>query len=205
MEDKKIEETIKEEISRRIDEIKKGYKVCWSEADGCDEYGQKFWVECENGFSGRSWDVGPMERLDINQFLKNIIEEGIEFKGKIYYFNPTKRFEQYNIEVYLIDESSFKEMTKYKKVIKNMVSKYYTFLDNELKEKCKDLGLDFRCYEFNKLKEFKTKISNVVCLCKESFVLGLNFHLNSIEIQRLMNDFRGNMEWDDEEKIALGL
>ena len=35
-----------QEIQKRISRLKEGYKIVSKELDGCDEYGEKYWVEC---------------------------------------------------------------------------------------------------------------------------------------------------------------
>ena len=62
-----------------------GYEVIWTEADGCDEYGTKYWVECKNGFSGRSWDVRPATIKAIRGYFKKILENGIEYNLERYF------------------------------------------------------------------------------------------------------------------------
>lgn len=68
-----------------MSQIINGYIVVWTEADGCDEYGTKYWVECKNGFSGRSWDVRPATITAIRGYFKNILENGIEYNRVRYY------------------------------------------------------------------------------------------------------------------------
>ena len=65
-------------IQERIARIKSGYEVQSRELDGCDECGEKYWVECQNGFSGRSWDIDPAIEDDIKCFFKRIKEKGIK-------------------------------------------------------------------------------------------------------------------------------
>ena len=38
-------------IKNKIRRINNGYIVISSYADGCDEYGVKYWVDCRNGWS----------------------------------------------------------------------------------------------------------------------------------------------------------
>ena len=73
---------IKRKIDRRIKDIKHQYKVVWSEQDGCDEDGFKYWVECVNGYSGRSWDAHYQMTSEMRDYISYIINNGIYIKGK---------------------------------------------------------------------------------------------------------------------------
>jgi hypothetical protein len=96
---------IKRKIDRKIKNIKYQYKVIWSEQDGCDEYGFKYWVECINGFSGRSWEIYSRMRNDINIYINHIVNNGIYVKGKKYYTSNKINFKEifntiYNKNIY---------------------------------------------------------------------------------------------------------
>ena len=82
---KRLIQRIKRKIVREMKKIINGYEVIWTEADGCDEYGTKYWVECKNGFSGRSWDVRPATIKAIRGYFKDILENGIEYNLERYY------------------------------------------------------------------------------------------------------------------------
>jgi len=83
---------IKRKIDRRIKDIKHQYKVVWSEQDGCDEDGFKYWVECVNGYSGRSWDAHYQMTSEMRDYISYIINNGIYIKGKKYYTNSKINF-----------------------------------------------------------------------------------------------------------------
>ena len=197
----KVSRSIQERISR----LKDGYKIESKEADGCDEYGEKYWVECTNGFSGRSWDVSPALRDDINCFFKRIKEKGIKVHGQTYYLDPEVPLQESNLEVVLIDESKFMELSKNMKIVKLMLKKYFDFLDAECKEKYKDASLDIRCYRFNQLDEFKRKLSWASCVSRESFIRGIHEHLTSNEFQKVKDDFKKKITWTEEEKKTMKL
>jgi hypothetical protein len=76
---------IKRKIIRKINYIIDGYTITFEEPDGCDEYGTKYWVECKNGFSGRSWDLEPVIESALRLYLKQILEEGIIYNNITYY------------------------------------------------------------------------------------------------------------------------
>ena len=131
---RKLVQRIKRKIVRSFDRIKKGYEIVYEEADGCDEHGYKYWVECRNGFSGRSWDINPAIVKSFKLYIKDILENGIEYNRKMYYLDDNlfmqifpedllKRYHIYtfkkNIEfsIKLISEDEF---IKVKNNIKNI-------------------------------------------------------------------------------------
>ena len=77
-------------LKKRIKRINKDYEIIESVSDGCDSKGGLYWVECNNGFGGRSWEV-PSEilkrRLDI---YDNISKNGFNFKETTYYYDHDK-------------------------------------------------------------------------------------------------------------------
>ena len=187
-------------IQEKITRLEEGFEVKSRELDGCDEYGQKYWVECKNGFSGRSWDVDPAKNDDIKSFFKRIKEKGIRVKGETYYLDPEIPLKKSNIEVVLIDKSRFIELSKNMRIVKQMVRKYFDFLEDECKEEFKEASLDTRCYRFNLLYEFKRKLSWASCVSRESFIRGIHEHLTRIEFQKVKNDFKKRMVWTEEER-----
>lgn len=87
-----VEYNIRKEIIRKIkNKIKyhdKGYRVIWQEADGCDEYGMKYWVECINRWSGRDWEIREAKNKSCNKLLIDILSEGIFVKNRRYFIDP---------------------------------------------------------------------------------------------------------------------
>jgi hypothetical protein len=77
-------------LKKRIKRINKDYEIIEREADGCDEDGIKYWVDCKNGFGGRSWDV-PGEILKKKlEIYENISKNGFKYKETTYYYNHEK-------------------------------------------------------------------------------------------------------------------
>lgn len=196
---------VEQAIKERIAILEKGFEIESRELDGCDEYGEKYWVECRNGFSGRSWDIDPAKRDDIQSFFKRIKEKGIKIKGVTYYLDPEIPLQESNIEVVLIDKSKFMELSKNMRIVKLMVKKYFEFLEDECKEEFKDASLDTRCYRFNLLYEFKKKLSWACCVSRESFIRGIHEHLTPAEFQKVKRDFKKKMDWTEEEKLVFSL
>ena len=192
-------------IQDRISRLKKGFEIESRELDGCDEYGEKHWVECRNGFSGRSWDIEPTMKDDIKYFFKRIKEKGIKVKGNTYYLDPEVPLQESNLDVVLIDKSKFMELSKNMRIVKLMLKKYFDFLEDECKEKFKDASLDVRCYRFNLLGEFKQKLSWTSCVSRESFIRGIHEHLTATEFQKVKRDYKKNMVWNEEEIRAFNL
>ena len=138
-------------ITERIARIKSGYEVQSRESDGFDEYGEKCWVECQNGFSGRSWDIDPAIEDDIKCFFKKIREKGIRVNGVMYYLDPREKnqLSESNFDIVFVEKSQFEELSKHMRVIKLMMKKYFEFLEQECKEKYKDASLDIQCYRLS--------------------------------------------------------
>ena len=74
---------------RNIKQINKNYTVIHSEVDGCDHYGLKYWVECNNGWYDRSWNLRPVINKSVNSLFKNIEDNGFQYKGTTYYYTNT--------------------------------------------------------------------------------------------------------------------
>lgn len=79
---------IKRKLVKEVKNIFRGFEVVWEEMDGCDEYGSMYWVECRNGFSGRSWDVSPRLIDKLDEYLKNVANEGIKYNKIQYFLDP---------------------------------------------------------------------------------------------------------------------
>lgn len=73
------EEIILKLIQKKVNYVIDGYDVIWQEADGCDEDGFKYWVECKNGFSARSWDISEAMYKSLNYLSNYIYRYGIRF------------------------------------------------------------------------------------------------------------------------------
>ena len=191
-------------IQERIARIKSGYEVQSRELDGCDECGEKYWVECQNGFSGRSWDIDPAIEDDIKCFFKKIREKGIRVNGVMYYLDPREKnqLSESNLDIVFVEKSQFEELSKNMRVIKLMMKKYFEFLDQECKEKFKDASLDIQCYRLNLLDEFKKKLSWASCVSRETFIRGIYENITYEEFQRVKKDFKMKMNWNKDEKEA---
>jgi hypothetical protein len=73
-------------FTRNLKRIDKDYTVIDSEADGCDQYGIKYWIECHNGWSGRSWNLREVINKSVDSLFKNIENNGFQYKGTTYYY-----------------------------------------------------------------------------------------------------------------------
>ena len=120
---KKDRQKIKKKIKKDIDNIISGYKVIWEEADGCDEYGIKYWVECKNGFGGRSWDVDPELRKQKKKYIVNIIENGVVYNGMTYYIHPLN-YSTLKGRIKFITKNQYKKMSSQMLKIKSVIQKY---------------------------------------------------------------------------------
>lgn len=83
----KLIKRIKRKIFRQFEYIIDGYNVVHEEPDGCDEYGVKYWVECKNGYSCRSWDINYAIIKSIRKYIKTILNEGVKYNGIIYHLD----------------------------------------------------------------------------------------------------------------------
>ena len=82
-----IMDEIRDIILRSIKTIQEGYIVRHEEADGCDEYGFKYWVYCDL-WSGRSWDLDEAMRNAFSKNTSNFINNGVKIGNKTHYLNP---------------------------------------------------------------------------------------------------------------------
>ena len=194
-----------QEIQESIARLEDGFEIEGWELDGCDECGEKYWVECKNGYSGRSWDVDSALNEDIKFFFKRIKENGIKVQGETYYLDPEVPLQKTKIEVVLMEKSKFMEVSKNMRIVKLMLKKYFDFLGDECTEKYKDSSLDVRCYRYGLLIEFKKKLSWISCVSRESFIQGKQENLTEVEFQKVKTDFKKRMLWNEEEKRAFNL
>ena len=91
-----IIDEVREIIRCSIERIIQGYIVRHQEADGCDEYGYKYWVYCDL-WSGRSWDLDEAYK---NAFIKNacdFINDGVKIGNKTYYLNPKMYYQNWSL------------------------------------------------------------------------------------------------------------
>ena len=121
-------------IKNKIRRINNGYIVISSYADGCDEYGVKYWVDCRNGWSGRSWDVTESCYYSIVSYLNDISIHGIHFGGVDYYIHPDIVFSgKYKYNTISSEEyNNFRCVREKLEVIKNNIIKGY---GNYIKDK----------------------------------------------------------------------
>ena len=85
---------ILELIRRSIERIVEGYIIRYSEADGCDEGGFKYWVYCDS-WSGRSWDLDEAMRNAFFENTSNFINNGVKIGNKTHYLNPTMYYQNW--------------------------------------------------------------------------------------------------------------
>jgi hypothetical protein len=107
-----ILDEIREIIRCSIERIIQGYIVRHQEADGCDEYGFKYWVDCDL-WSGRSWDLDEAMRNAFSKNTSNFINNGVKIGNKTHYLNPrmyyqnwtsTRDFQKFKVELLPEDE-----------------------------------------------------------------------------------------------------
>jgi hypothetical protein len=65
---------ITEQISKNIDDILTNWKVVHSNKDGCDGDGCTYWVSCQNGWEGRSYELSSFILDDLMRYFQNLIE-----------------------------------------------------------------------------------------------------------------------------------
>ena len=76
---------VKRKIMREIGSIKDGYEITEYIVDGCDEDGFKYWAECKNGYSARTWEVDGQCKKAVEDYKKYIFEFGLTYNGAKYY------------------------------------------------------------------------------------------------------------------------
>ena len=95
-------------IQKLVKDNQRDFEVVWEEADGCDEGGEKYWVECEGGWSGRSWDLDQAKHRQMVKQKQKMFLDGIKIGGKVYYLDPVMYrqnwYDPSSIEVKLISE-----------------------------------------------------------------------------------------------------
>jgi len=93
----KLVKKIKRKIKRGLANICDGYTIIEEIADGIDDYGIKYWIECKNGFGARSWDLIPAITNSIRKYIKQIIEGGITYNNEKYYVHENLFYQIYTV------------------------------------------------------------------------------------------------------------
>ena len=95
-------------IHKLLKDNERDFKVVGEEADGCDEDGVMFWVECKGGWSGREWELNSAKHRHFEKRRQNMFLDGIKIGGKVYYLDPVMYrqnwYDPSSIEVKLISE-----------------------------------------------------------------------------------------------------
>ena len=73
-------------MNERIREINNGFEIIESIADGCDEGGILYWVECKNGWHDRSWNLSSAIKNSIEEFKMYIYRYGFLYDSVLYYY-----------------------------------------------------------------------------------------------------------------------
>lgn len=172
----KIAKRIKRKILKKIQGIIDGYTVVHSEEDGCDKYGSLYWVDCQNGFWGRSYDIGPAQTLSINKFKKNIVENGILYADNMYFVDEEFYFKigkDYKIKFISKEthHTSYKEsMNSYQDINMREIA-----ISSDYLEKNKDsFSNDMYCYNYRKIEKKKRQISQALTTSKDSYEKTIN-------------------------------
>tara|TARA_B110000285_G_scaffold156714_1_gene174845 strand:+ start:438 stop:740 length:303 start_codon:yes stop_codon:yes gene_type:complete len=77
-------------LKKSIKRINKDYEIIDCEADGCDEDGITYWVDCKNGYTGRSWDVPGEICYHKKNIYEDISKNGFKFIDTTYYYDHEK-------------------------------------------------------------------------------------------------------------------
>ena len=121
-------------INSELQEIAKGYRITYREEDGYDSYGIKYWVECKNGWSGRSWDVVQALFYSQKTYLNQLVLKGLSFGGDIYYFHPDIVFED-KLHYTLITPQEHKMYLEISTKLENIRHRICVNYNNYIKDK----------------------------------------------------------------------
>ena len=88
---------IQTEINQKIHHITDtDFAVIDEEQDGCDDYGHKYWLTCENGWYGRDHELDDAIQKALQEFYKTLIEQGFLASDDQRYQIPSDRGINYN-------------------------------------------------------------------------------------------------------------
>lgn len=121
-------------INSKLRRIANGYEIIYQYADGCDEYGTKYWVECKNEWSGRSWDVDQALFYSQKIYLNKLVLEGLSFGGEKYYFHPDIVFND-ELQYKLITPKEHKIYLEVYNKLENIRDRICKNYDNYIKNK----------------------------------------------------------------------
>ena len=143
----KLIKRIKRKIIRKINWIIEGFTVLETVADGCDEYGVKYWIVCKNDFDGRSWDIYSSCFESVQKYLKSIADDGIVYNNIRYHLDDSfyndivscnlssiirdNKKERFNFKIRVLTETEYTKrrdnMKKIGKLISSIKSKIREF------------------------------------------------------------------------------
>ena len=150
---------VKRRIINLMDKIHKSYEVVDTEVDGCDEYGSKLWVFCEDGWSGRSWDLDLAKHHDMLTKKNLMFQNGVKIGYKTYYLDPIMYrqdwYDQSSIEVNLISEEQHAAYIATGEAMSNIFDKIVSNFEK----------IDTSSY-FNRAYHMKTKIKWLLTIVK---------------------------------------
>ena len=200
-----MEDRVKAAIGGKISFICDGYRVVWEEEDGCDEeFGPEFWVECENGFSGRSWDVRPAQEKSIQEFKQKVMEEGIEVDGERFFLDPNHPIYDSYSDLVLISEEEFAGLSANIETIRGMVKKYIDYKERLHRETHQDSICISNLIYNRDLRPMIQKLNKLFCLNKQTFKDSMEHYFDRSLTNRIVNEMKNKVEWSEVEKEALG-
>lgn len=105
-----IKNNIRLIINEKINEILNGYTIIHSSIYDCDEDGPIYDVYCKNGWDGQQHYIKEAETVSLIYYYEEIVKNGIELNGRIYYIHEDIIFDHDKLE--LIDEETYYERAK---------------------------------------------------------------------------------------------
>ena len=182
-------------IQKKLNKITTGYNII-SKSQYEDFNGKKlYFISCENNWCGNEYEYYPAIKKDINEYIKEIIENGITINSITYYFHTKSNI--YKSYIFLTSKDNFYKLSINKDNFYKIIQKYKIFLVNEY-EKNK-----YNKYKSIIIKSILNKIDQTALVNNEIFFKSLKYLLNEQEYQKLHNDFINNIYWTEKEKQML--
>ena len=177
-------------LNKQIEKIKAGYEIVDREADGCDDGGNLYWVDCKNNWSGREHDIDSQINKDIFLFLNNFCNSGTVFYCNFIYLDDKICFRK------SIAEDDIKIITK-EEYLKN----------NEMHLKLENIKERFLKYKMSKkyYLQYKYPFEELLTSNVDNFNYSLKLLLNNYYLEILKDKEFINLSNDEIKLLKINI
>lgn len=154
------EKNIFDLINKKIQYIIDGYDIVDREADGCDEYGHLYWVDCKNGWGGREHDISSVMKESIYSYLHDFCNSVQSLNCKNIYIDDVLCL--YRNGIFGLDNIS-------------IISEEEYMANNNVRDKLSEIKKKFLLYKESHeyWQQYKYKFEYLLCSNVNNFIKSL--------------------------------